>query len=246
MRTLPGSERAWYHWHRTLTLHLRVFYYLRSHLLTDDPHYLPGTQVRHVLRRIKCVSWQSHTQGNRKHGEAGRGSSTTMKPSVHLWVHLIVSYTATYCIIPPKCLCGADWYFWNIYLYFGALEAVDILKCKCNFPNTSLSTPLSHIVSLPLSSVLKGAKIIRSFPLIQIFIWTVMQRYVTTWVLALKDVTSGFMNTMVWPSEDVKLSLHNLPKQYGLSLQRPFAFRRPCSTPKVTLFTICSLPRCTH
>lgn len=42
----------------TLSGTLRVFYYLRSNLLTDDPHYQPGTQVRHVLHQIKCTSWQ--------------------------------------------------------------------------------------------------------------------------------------------------------------------------------------------
>lgn len=81
-RTLFGQKRACYYWHCTLSQHLRVFDYLRSNLLTDDPHYLPATQVRHVLRQIKCISWQSFTQGHRKCKEAGEGSFTTRRPSV--------------------------------------------------------------------------------------------------------------------------------------------------------------------
>lgn len=148
--TLSGQERAWYYWHCTLSQHLRGFDYLRSNLLTDDPHYLPGTQVRHVLRQIKCTSWQSHTQGHRKRGEAGRGPSTTMEPPVQLWAGSIMSCSATYLIVPPRCLCRDKWYFWNIYLYLG--ETFDIPHCKCNSPTISLCSPLFHIVSLPLNS----------------------------------------------------------------------------------------------
>lgn len=155
-RILSGQERAWHHRHCTLSLHLWVFDYLRSNLLTDDPHYLPGSQVRHVLRHIKCTSWQSHTQGHRKREEARRGSLTTVKPLVHLRADSITSCTAACCIVPPDVCVEINDIFWNIYLCFGALEAVDVLHCKCNFPTTSLCSLLLHVVSLPLNSVTEG------------------------------------------------------------------------------------------
>lgn len=101
-RTLSGQERAWYHWHCSLSQHLRVFDYLCSNLHSDDPHYLTGTQVRHIFRQIKCTSWRSHTQGHRM----WRGRKRVLDyngPSVHLLVQRRASLLHTV-LSPTVCM----------------------------------------------------------------------------------------------------------------------------------------------
>lgn len=58
-----ASERKYFWCGKTMILltlhtlkHLQVFYYLRGNRFTDDPHYIPGTEVRHTLCQIKCIS----------------------------------------------------------------------------------------------------------------------------------------------------------------------------------------------
>lgn len=42
-------------WHCKHFQHYWVFDYLHSNLLTDDPHYPSGWQVRHILHQMKCT-----------------------------------------------------------------------------------------------------------------------------------------------------------------------------------------------
>lgn len=103
-RTLPGQERAWYPWHRTHSNSLRVFDYLLSNLLTDDPHYLHGTQVRHILRRIKCV-WRlsGSTRPQRTGGERlEEGGATNRIPlNVRVWRNYIYLTSSIVDVISP-------------------------------------------------------------------------------------------------------------------------------------------------
>lgn len=48
-------------WHCKHFLHYWVFDYLHSNLLTDDPHYPSGWQVRHILHQMKCT-WRQFQQ----------------------------------------------------------------------------------------------------------------------------------------------------------------------------------------
>lgn len=97
-------------------------------LMTPITYLAP--QVRHVLRQIKCTSWQSRTQGHRTYrGREVRmkeGFSATMEPSVHLYVDSIIGCSAS-CGIIFRFISSKICVQMKYLFVLTVLEAVDVL-----------------------------------------------------------------------------------------------------------------------
>ena len=90
-------------------------------LMTPITYLAP--QVRHVLRQIKCTSWQSRTQGHRTY----RGREVRMKEGPqpqwnHLRIYMLIQSSAAplHAVLfldlsPQRSMCR-----WNIYFYFSS------------------------------------------------------------------------------------------------------------------------------